>query len=355
MTGSVDIGFDDVEIETLRELQQPECGAPGDAGPGRVLNDRGRDEQPGAVRFGHEPQLLQIGTGDGPGHPVDRGADGPHVPEGPKIARIVHENHLTGLNQAAAHEVDSAARAIGEQDLVSPRFDPEIRQPSSHILSQRSESAGVAIPAMDAAAALVRNAAHGSTQTAALQPRRRQPATSGKMLESKPAGLLAYQPENVGGMVETYPAFTRLGGLRPSTHEESGAVSRLNVPGRDQPVVRLDHRERADVVGRGKSADGRQACLGTKLATVHQTLNPLHDLIRERVATRVVQGNPHGCRTGCMTNTVLPPFFQVYMVQTDLADYRFAPRAVPRRDAGESSNSRDLFSDSATSPDLRSI
>ena len=190
MTGTVDSVFDDVEIVALGELQQPERDALGDAVPGRVLNNRGGDEEAGMVRPGQPFQLREIGAGAGPGHSVDGGAQRPELTEGLEVAGIVHQHHIVGTNQIATHQVDCTDNAGGEQDLVRMDVDPQLRQPATHVIPQRSVSAWIAITREEAARTPNGDSTHGALEATVLQPLRGQPSDPGQILEVKLAGLL---------------------------------------------------------------------------------------------------------------------------------------------------------------------
>ena len=152
MARSVDIVLDDVEVVTLGELQQAKCGALRDAVAGRVPNDWSGDAEPGLVAIDHLFKPLQIGSGRGPGDALDGSAEHPHVTECLVVARVVHEYHVIGSNQVAAHEVDRSADAAGDQDLVRVRIDTEVLQTASHILAQRGASSQIAVAADEAVA-----------------------------------------------------------------------------------------------------------------------------------------------------------------------------------------------------------
>ena len=223
MTGAVDIVFDDVEVVALGELQHPECGALGDAVPGRVLHNRSGDEESRMVRPGHPFQLGQIGAGAGPGHSVNGGAKGPDVSEGLEIARIIHQHHVVGANQITPHQIDRTDNSGGEQDLVRMNVDSQFRQPAPHVLPQRGVSARIAVPREEAARTPKGDSTHGALETTVLQPPRGEPPDTGQVLEMKLASLPAQQPEHVGGLVEPRPSFTRLDRLsRIADEVESG-------------------------------------------------------------------------------------------------------------------------------------
>ena len=191
MACTVDIVLDDVEIIAFGELQQPERGALGDAVPGGVLDNRCGDEESRTVRPGHLFQRGQIGAGTGPRHSVGGGAKGPDMSEDPEIARIVHQHHIVGTNQVAAHQVDRTGNAGGEQDLVRVNVDPQLRQPAPHVFPQRGVSAWIAIPREQATRTPAGDSAHGTLETTVLQPPRWEPADAGQVLEMKLAGLPA--------------------------------------------------------------------------------------------------------------------------------------------------------------------
>ena len=60
--------------------------------------------------------------------------------KGLEQARVVHEYHVAGPNQMAAHEIDTAANADSEKNLLRRRRDPELRQPAADILPQGEET-----------------------------------------------------------------------------------------------------------------------------------------------------------------------------------------------------------------------
>ena len=122
------------------------------------------------------------------------------------VARVVHEHHVIRPNEVAAHEIDGAADAVGEQDLVRAGIDTEVLQSASHILAQRGVSSQIAVAADEAAAHLTRHVAHGPIQAALLEPLRGQPAAAGDVPVLELMALLANQPEYVGGLLQPQPA-----------------------------------------------------------------------------------------------------------------------------------------------------
>ena len=221
VTRTVDVVFDDEKAVPLGKLQQPERSALRDAESGRVVHDRGREEQLRVVRPSQVLHLLQVGTAAGPGHSVNRGAEGSHVAEAMEVAGVVDENHVAWPNQIPADEVDSSADAIGEQNLLPGRLDPEFRQPATHVLPQRGVSPRITVTAEATVETPARNLPHGPIEAAILQPARRHPADAGTMPVTKLMGLLANQPENVRRLVEPRPPFIGLGRRRQPADEES--------------------------------------------------------------------------------------------------------------------------------------
>ena len=101
------------------------------------------------------------------------------------------------------------------------------------------------------------------------------------MLQVTVVCLPMHQPGDIDGLVQPDVSLVRSIVSGRIAYEESGAGSGLYVPGRCEAIVGLYHRELADAVTGGKLPDGGQTRLGTKLAIIHKTLNPLHDLFGE--------------------------------------------------------------------------
>src|SRR5262249_22113259 len=71
--------------------------------------------------------------------------------------------------------------------------------------------------------------------------------------------------------------------------------ARLQVAHRHQPVVGLDRREPADVVGVREVADRRQLAAGPQMPVVDLPLDAGHDLIDQRLVTARADGQgEHG-------------------------------------------------------------
>ena len=93
--------------------------------------------------------------------------------------------------------------------------------------------------------------------------------TPGRCPVTKLMGLLANQPENVRRLVEPRPPFIGLGRRREPADEESGALPRLNVTGRHEAIVRLNHRELADVMFGRRTVESREGRLSARAIRPH--------------------------------------------------------------------------------------
>ena len=196
------------------------------------------------------------------------------------MSGIVHEYRISRPNQVPDDEVDRAGDTAGEQDLVRERVDPDFRELPSQVLAQRGESTWIAVGTEQAVNSETCQSAQARFDAAVLQPRRRRPAVSGKVLQGDVEGLAPNHPEEVGIAVQAQARLLRsvrnaIGG------EEADAAPRLNMSRSDQPIICLHDREVVDPERGGYPADGGQAGAGAKCAFIQQPANFAHDLVRE--------------------------------------------------------------------------
>ena len=285
--------LDDVEVVTLRKFQKLERVSLGDAGAGRVLDDRRGDEKAGTVRLCELLEPFQIRSFSCPRHPVDNGPQGAHVSEPLVEAGIVDKDSIVGPDEVTGHKVHAAGDAVGQQDLLRTRFDAMFRKQATDMRAQRGIAQRVSIAAVQAVDLTARQFAHGPVQPVLLQPGLRQPPAAGPVPEAFLVRLLPQEPEYVPGLGCLQFHLARLIQLARPVDVEAGAGPRLDLARHDELVVGVHDRKLADIVGSREMADGRQAGAGTKYALLDQACDPLDDLLRKRRALRRIKTNQH--------------------------------------------------------------
>ena len=215
---------------------------------------------------------------------MNHGVQGPELTERLEVAGFVHEDHVSRPNQVPDDEVDRAGDTAGEQDLTRECVDPDFRQVPSQVLAQRGKSPWIAVGAEQAANPETCQSAQAQFDAAVVQPRRRRPAASGKVLQGDVEGLAPNHPEEVGISVQAQARLLR-SGANAIGGEEADAASRLYMSRSDQPVIGLYHRELADAERGGNTTDGGQAGARAKYALTQQSADFAHDLVRERATS----------------------------------------------------------------------
>src|SRR5215831_4584672 len=208
------------------------------------------------------------------------------------VAGIVHQRRVARFEQIADDELDRLAGAVREQDLAGVSGDAELAEQQDQMLAQRQIAERIAV-FEQVGAVLARQRTEALSDAGLVKPRVGQPRPASENGVLSRLQQAADQPDQllVALVIGRRGRLGCLGTCRRRV--EARAPARLQIAHRDQPIVRLDHGETADIVAFGKAADRRQSRAGPQQPVVDLPLDAGDDLVGQRTVRDEGQGQ-HG-------------------------------------------------------------
>jgi hypothetical protein len=205
-----------------------------------------------------------------------------------EVAGVFDKHRVAGLEPVAHQQVERVACAVRDEDLRCIHDDAELCDACLQMFAQRRIAKrcrvvdqALGVDARDMADR-VHEAVHvapglGGEPAAELQC----PARMVELLQD--VNRLLFGASRVRG------AATGHTGAQPFGHVKTGAVTRVDIAERDEPVIRFDHRKAADCIVCGELADRGQLRAGTRRARPDPRLHAVHDLLDERHAVVAIE------------------------------------------------------------------
>ena len=141
----VDVVLHQRKTMLLGQLQQPVQVRDRRHGTGRALQARLGEEHRGPVCGQQRLQRGQVIARGGARHAHHLRARKTQHEVQIGVAGVVHQNHITGLDQAASHQVQRLAGALGQQHLVGIHRQVVLGQRLGHHHAQRHVAVGQAV------------------------------------------------------------------------------------------------------------------------------------------------------------------------------------------------------------------
>jgi hypothetical protein len=180
------------------------------------------------------------------------------------VAGIFDKHRVARFEHVAHQQVEPLARAIGDEDLRCVGLDAELREAALQVFAQ--DRVAVRRRIVDKARGVrPRHVADCLTEAVHVAPCFRDKAAAELERLSRVVELLQDVDRFFFGPARVRNALRAAQAAVPLGNEKSRAVARIEVAERDQPVVRLDHREAAHTVVGGELADRRQ--LGARMGS----------------------------------------------------------------------------------------